>query len=86
MAGQQEKLLGHLWQDEGGRSHVGNIMSGKAERVVGKEAVGKFRRCIGVVMIVAGIFAQLRNGEAVTFVTSQVTRMGEWGMGSPLKL
>lgn len=34
---------------------------------------------------VAGIFAQLRT-EAVTFVTTQVTRMGEWGMGSPLKL
>lgn len=57
MAGQQEKLLGCLWQDEGSQSHVGNIMSGKAGRVVGKEAVGKFRRCIGVVMIVARIFA-----------------------------
>ena len=78
--------MGCLWQDDSGQSHVGNIMSGKAGRVIGKETVGKFRRCIGVVMIVAGISAQLRTGEAVTFVTSQGTRMGEWGMGSPLKL
>lgn len=52
MAGHQEKLLGCLWQDEGGQSHVGNIMSAKGGRVVGKEVVGKFRRCIGVVMTV----------------------------------
>lgn len=62
---------------------MGNIMSGKAGRVVGKEVVGKFRRYIGAVMIVAQIFAQLRT---VTFVTSLVTRMGQWGMGSTLKL
>lgn len=83
MAGQQKQLLGCLWQDEGGWSRLGNIMSGKAGRVVGKEVVGKFRRHIGAVMIVAQIFAQLRT---VTFVTSQVTRMGQWGMGSTLKL
>lgn len=55
-------------------------MSGKAGRVVGKEAMEKFRRCIGVIVIVSKIFAQLRIGETVKFVTSQVTRMdtGEW--------
>lgn len=78
MAGQQENVLGCLWQDEGGESCIGNIMSGKAGRVVGKEAVGKFRRCICVIVIVNRIFAQLRTGEAVKFVTSQVTRMGHW--------
>lgn len=62
---------------------MGDIMSSKT---AGKDTVGKFRRCIGGDMVVSGIFAQLRPGEAVTVVTSQVTRMGERRMGSPLKL
>lgn len=80
MAGQQDKHLTCLWQDEGHQSHVGNIMLGKAGRVVGKEMNWKFRRCIGMVMIVARIFAQLRVREAVTFVTSEVAgwESGEW--------
>ncbi|KQK84418.1 hypothetical protein AAES_87418 [Amazona aestiva] len=53
-------------------------MSGKAGRVVGKEAVERFRRCIGAIVIVNKIFAQLRTGEAVKFVTSQVhNELGE---------
>lgn len=31
MAGQREELLGCLWQDEGGQSHVGSIMSGRKD-------------------------------------------------------
>lgn len=52
-------------------------MSGKAGGVVGKDVVGKFRS-ISVVMIMDRIFGHLRAGEAVTFVTLQVTKMGEW--------
>lgn len=53
---------------------------------LGKDAVGKFRRCIVGDMVVSGIITQVRAGEAVTIVASQVTRMGERRMGSPLKL
>lgn len=52
---------------------------------LGKDTVGKFRRCVGGDMVVSAIFAQVRHGEAVTVVTSQVTRMGERRMGSPLQ-
>lgn len=60
------------------------VTSCPAEQL-GKDTVGKFRRCIGGDMVVSAIFAQARPGEAVTVVTSQVTRMGERRMGSLLQ-
>lgn len=51
---------------------------------LGKDTVGKFRRCIGVDMVVSGIFVQMRPGEAVTVVTLHPWRQGwergEWGV------
>lgn len=79
--------MGCLQLDEGSQTCMGNAMPGKAGGMVRKEMVGKIGRYIGMIVTMGGnICSEQENKRSCHIYHIPVTRTGDWGLGSSLKL